>query len=149
MIKLSIQLGVCLLCIAQSISANDLSLPMDATLKRYVFVSLSMPSASLKTLLIDSKQWGASVVLRGLKNNSVKETLSALQGFIQETGMGFIVNPELFDKYQIAHVPSFVLVTNTKFDKVSGNIRLDTAFDIVQRHGELQTLAQKSNKGLV
>ena len=43
-----------------------------------IFVSFSMPAASLKRIVAQGRQVGASLVLNGFKNNSMKETIQAL-----------------------------------------------------------------------
>lgn len=57
--------------------ARDLGVPaaVDQGLSVYVFVSFSMPDASLKALIRQGELAGVPIVLRGLVNNSVEDTL--------------------------------------------------------------------------
>lgn len=96
--------------------------------KIYVFVSFSMPTQSLNALLKEAPHHNAVLVLRGLKNNSFKETAHILQEFYanqKEDIAGFEINPELFEKYNITHVPVFFNTSNHK--RLSGNVTLSYA----------------------
>jgi type-F conjugative transfer system pilin assembly protein TrbC len=104
----------------------------------YVFVSLSMPILSLKPLLEQSLELGAQVVLRGFVNDSHKATTYALQDLINISKYGFIVDPELFIKYEIKQVPTFVVVgSDDRYDKLSGNISWNEAINIMKRLGDV------------
>ena len=93
-----------------------------------VFVSLSMPLESLKGLLKDAEKEGAVLVIRGLHNNSFKETAA----FLQEQGLtssgGMEINPDLFATYGITKVPVFVRMKDGKEEnRLSGNVSLGFA----------------------
>lgn len=75
-----------------------------------VFVSFSMPEASLRRIALESKKTGAVMVLRGFKNDSLKETIAASE-VASGLGAKMMVHPELFTQYQIQDVPTFVLAT--------------------------------------
>lgn len=72
-----------------------------------IFVSLSMPAGSIEKLGTDAKRIGATLVLRGLVGNSLKQTTHALQRYAQ-TGAEIVIHPEAFKKYKVKVVPSFV-----------------------------------------
>ncbi|MBP9752203.1 MAG: type-F conjugative transfer system pilin assembly protein TrbC [Proteobacteria bacterium] len=104
--------------------------------KIYVFVSFSMPKASLINLLKEAPKHNATLVLRGLKNNSFKETAKVIQDFYDQEkgeGVGFEINPELFEKHKIASVPVFLNLTNN--NKLSGNVTLDFAVKKIKEEG--------------
>lgn len=108
----------------------------------YVFVSLSMPKPALIALNQEAVHLGATLVLRGLKDNSYQKTALYLQEVIEKTGQGFIVHPELFKRYDIHQVPSVVLTTHlikdeSVFDVVSGHIPIKTALLKIAEKGEL------------
>jgi type-F conjugative transfer system pilin assembly protein TrbC len=88
-----------------------------------VFVSLSIPKQSLKALYQEARKKNVPLILRGLKNNSFKETALLLRNLEIELQ----INPELFRKYQVTRVPSFVLVKEQQFHTLSGNISLGYA----------------------
>ncbi len=112
----------------------------EATL--YVFVSLSMPKLALISLSLDAARLGATLVLKGLKDNSYKATAQYLQEMIHKTGNGFLIHPELFKAYAIDKVPTFVLSKTPlnhepHFDKVSGHISLNAALEKIAQAGDL------------
>lgn len=113
----------------------------------YVFVSLSMPKPALIALNKEAAQLGATLVLKGLKDNSYQKTASYLQEIIQKTNQGFVIHPELFKRYGILQVPSVVLTTDTIdaepiFDVVSGHIPIKTALLEIAQKGELKDEAE-------
>jgi conjugal transfer pilus assembly protein TrbC len=95
--------------------------------KILVFVSFSMPKASLKALAYEAAKHNAVLVMQGLKDDSFKTTQLAFQELVGE-GQGVEVNPELFKAYQIKHVPVFVLVKgDQELGRLSGNVSLNFA----------------------
>lgn len=105
--------------------------------KYYVFISSSMPKQSLIQILEQSKKINAEVVLRGFINDSYKITTQSFKDLINMTQYGVIVDPELFTKYQITKVPTFVIAKGDKYDKLAGNISWQEAIDIITRKGEV------------
>jgi type-F conjugative transfer system pilin assembly protein TrbC len=111
--------------------------------KLLVFVSFSMPKASLKALAMEAVKHNAVLVMQGLKDDSFKVTQQAFldltddgQTFdshkaevaTQNGLQGFEVNPELFKTYKITKVPVFVLVKDTReISRLSGNVTLKFA----------------------
>jgi type-F conjugative transfer system pilin assembly protein TrbC len=89
-----------------------------------VFVSFSMPEASLKALFDAAAQHKAVLVMRGLYEDSFVKTAEKLQNM----GVVADINPELFDTYGIEHVPVFVRLQHGKeVARLSGNVSLDFA----------------------
>ena len=90
--------------------------------KILVFVSFSMPEESLKQLCESLKDHPeVTLVLRGLMEDSLEKTARAIQG-IQGV---FEINPELFERYAVQVVPTFVLLQKEiPIVRVSGNITL-------------------------
>lgn len=110
----------------------------------FVFVSLSMPKASLEQLMLGAKKSGATLVLRGLKNNSYRETLSELQPFVEKSQGGLVINPKLFDEYQIQRVPTFVYQFGDMADSISGDVSLSYVVNKIVDRGEAdKALIQK------
>lgn len=111
-----------------------------------VFASFTMPAASLKRLVSQARQVGAAVVLRGFRNNSLKETAQAIEA-LGELGGNVLVNPNAFTKYQVKAVPTLVLASTATIDQVdaqgcalpdhyvavSGDVTLDYALDEIAR----------------
>ena len=108
--------------------------------KILVFVSFSMPKASLRALAQEVAKHNAVLVMRGLKGDSFKTTQKAFLEIVSEGKnldpknmanqdmQGFEVNPELFKTYKITKVPVFVLIKKTsEISRLSGNVSLDFA----------------------
>jgi len=127
-----------------------------STLK--VFVSSSMSTELLKTYVKEAKRYGAVLVFNGLPGNSwvkLNKTVTEIVG--NEEGVGIQIDPEEFDRFNIKTVPAFVLlkeddrVTYTSkeaeedkviYDKVTGNIGIETALRLFAEKGELGLEAQ-------
>lgn len=98
--------------------------------KILVFVSFSMPKASLNALAKEAEKFGAVLIMRGLKDDSFIKTQIAFQALGEEEKSGIEINPELFDTYQIKQVPVFVRVKSTpagdlqEISRISGNMSL-------------------------
>jgi conjugal transfer pilus assembly protein TrbC len=90
-----------------------------------VFVSFSMPEASLKHLCETLKDHPeVTLVLRGLIEDSMEKTARK----IDEIKGVFEINPELFEQYDVQTVPTFVLVKKDKpVAMLKGNITLTYA----------------------
>ncbi len=128
---------------------DTLSLPLknQASTALYLFVSLSMPKPALIALNKEAIELGATLILRGLKDNSYQKTALYLQDMIEKTGQGFLIHPELFKRYEIHQVPAVVLTKDTLgsepiFDVVSGHIPLKTALLEIAHQGELKNEAK-------
>ena len=93
-----------------------------------VFVSLSLPKASLIALAKDAQKYNAKLILRGVQNNSFKEMLKAIQSLGEELESAMEINPELFKEYDIKAVPTFVLVNaGREINRLRGNVSLSFA----------------------
>ena len=85
-----------------------------------IFVSLSMPQASLRLLTGQAERAQATLVLRGLKNDSMKQTLETVQALIGERKVNWQIDPEAFVRYGVRHAPTFVLLTDSAANAGSG-----------------------------
>jgi conjugal transfer pilus assembly protein TrbC len=115
-----------------------------------IFVSFSMPKQSLIAYLRDGKKLGATIVIRGLVNNSFKKTFEQVTDLVKDSGGdGFEMNPLWFKKFGINTVPSVVVLSeNSKcftqqncnkendFDVIVGDINLASAIKIVKDKGQ-------------
>ncbi len=103
-----------------------------------VFVSFSMNEGALKDLHRQMSRLGGRLVLRGLVNNSFKET----QQKIMALGIEADIDPTLFETYGIKRVPTYVLTKKTgdkTFYQVGGHISPQTAIDIFKQKGTLSS----------
>lgn len=74
-----------------------------------VFVSLSMPKDALIRVGKDTNRAGGKILFRGFHNNKLSEMYKAIK-FLNEAGITDIaVDPESFKRYNIKHVPTYVI----------------------------------------
>lgn len=109
-----------------------------------VFVSTSMPMASLVKLGKQSSKAGAVMVLRGIPGGvgrgSWTKAMAALKPIV-DTGASIQIHPDLFKLYEVRQVPTFILakaeqsecvLDSTRcqsFLKASGDVSLDYVLD--------------------
>lgn len=73
-----------------------------------VFVSFSMPEASLKRVAAEAGKADAVLVFRGPKDGSLKKTLQAFEP-LARLGARAIIHPEAFTRHDVKSVPVYVL----------------------------------------
>ncbi len=70
-----------------------------------------MPHSSLESYLRDAKKVNASVVIRGLIDNSFQKTSLHIANLIKTSGgQGMELNPLLFKKFGIQTVPAVIAI---------------------------------------
>lgn len=116
-----------------------------------IFVTLAMPRQTLSMLAEQAQRAGAVLVLRGLRDHSLRKTLAVLQEIVGNRQAGWLIDPEAFTRFGITSAPSFVLVTEeagesakgcrspqcsaeAPFYKLSGDVSLDYALDSMVKH---------------
>ncbi len=104
-----------------------------------VFVSLGMPSNSLKQLAIEAEKTKTRLVIRGLLDNNFKTTMTRLQ----ELKIPVEIDPTLFELFEVERVPTFIRCKMTPegavkagHDRISGNIFISDAIEKFDRFGE-------------
>ena len=105
-----------------------------------IFISFSMPKQSIKDWLFEADKIGANVVMRGLINNSFKDTIGAIYDLIKYNQVqGIAIDPTLFKKFHINKVPAVVVVDSfDNYDVVYGDVTLDYALRAIAHHGEVE-----------
>ena len=97
----------------------------------FIFVSLSMGDAALKSLYQEAQDYGAVLVLRGLEDNSFKKTAETLQ----RLAIHVQIDPELFERYQVQRVPTFVYLRRQKVHILAGHTSLHYALSRFKAEG--------------
>lgn len=125
--------------------------PQEARDPRYpqllVFVSFSMPMPTLKALARDVNRVGGKLVLRGLVKGNFPETLIKLQELQEE----ILIDPTLFEAYQVERVPTFVLREKTTesaeekmtYDVLRGNVSLGFTLEQFAETGDVKGHAKQ------
>lgn len=120
-----------------------------------IFVSSSMGKSLLKTYLMQAKAYKATLIFNGLPGGSwrkLSELVYEITGG-EEEGIAMQIDDLAFAEYDITSVPAIVLQkevsvfeqdgsdTTPVFDKVTGNIGVKRALELMVEKGELSTLA--------
>lgn len=116
-----------------------------------VFVSLSMPEASLKRIGEQARRAGAVVAFRGpkfgLKKGTWNASMEALKPVV-DTGADVQIHPELFTRYNVSVVPTVVVAASPQAGcqedacaaasaAVVGDVSLDYALDQLSERKDL------------
>lgn len=118
--------------------------PVEEDYPLLVFISFSMPEASLLSFAKELETYGGVFVIRGLPNNSFAEFFNKLN-HLKEIGMDapILVDPDSFKKYEVTEVPTIVLKGDEAFDKMTGNVPASYALETFSEKGEEQYLAKE------
>ena len=113
--------------------ANNLEEQIDPGI--YVFVSFSMNDVALKDYFYEANKHKATLVLRGLIGDKFsKNRFVATKEKLESLAINAEVNPVLYKKLNIKHVPVIVKVDKSgAISKVSGHITLTKALEIIGR----------------
>lgn len=79
-----------------------------------VFVSLSMPKASLERIAAEAGRLGLPLYFRGVSKGlgaNYNASIGAMN-FVRRAGANLQIHPELFKQYDIKRVPAFVVAQN-------------------------------------
>lgn len=114
----------------------------------FIFVSLTMPRATLQGLVDQAARAKATIVIRGFANGSLRDTVAQVQGLIGNRQVAIQIDPQAFDRFAVVKVPSFVLVRDgtrpvtcasgscapaDSFLRSTGDVSLDYALEHMQR----------------
>ena len=113
--------------------------PLSSSSETLVFVSLGLPEAVLKQLALEAAQNKSRLVIRGLVNNSFKET----QARLETLNISVEIDPTLFDLFEVKRVPTFVRCKKSSqgeilkegHDRLEGNVPLSYALEKFQKAG--------------
>jgi type-F conjugative transfer system pilin assembly protein TrbC len=114
----------------------------DTSSTLYIFVSFSLGEKALLNLVQEAKPYGATLILRGFKDTSLRKTVAALHKIILATGQGVMIDPELFSTFKVTTVPTFVLATSTMHDRLQGHVSPQHVLETFSREGDLKAEAQ-------
>ena len=123
------------------------SVPTDRGPELMVFVSFSMPKASLERIAAESERTGAVLVLRGLKGDSLTRMGEEIAQLIGKRNVTAIIHPPAFTQFKVTQVPSLVLANASQatrigtdgcaapssYVKVDGDVSQGYALDLIER----------------
>lgn len=128
----------------QSLTANR-----DTEQGLLYFASFSMPRKSLDRVVDQAAKVGASIVIRGtIKPGDIKGTAEAISKVLNKRNVAFLIDPVLFQKFNIKHVPTLVVLPGKKMPycadngcaaptpphwAISGDVSIDYALEAIAR----------------
>jgi conjugal transfer pilus assembly protein TrbC len=74
-----------------------------------IFITLDMPRASLQRLVDQAERSGSTLVLRGLKAQSMRQTIAAVSELIETRRVSWVIDPNAFTRFSVKAAPTFVL----------------------------------------
>ena len=114
-----------------------------------LFVSLSMPAASLDRAIDQAAQAGAALVGRGLiKPGDLNGTAEQMGKLLKNRNVSFLIDPTLFQKFDIRQIPALVLLPGKTLPRcensacntptpphwaIGGDVSLDYALEAIGR----------------
>lgn len=119
--------------------------------KMLIFISSSLPKKTITNLMTQASSLGAVFVVRGLINGSYVNTHKYFYGLKGDNTVGIMINPSLFQAFNVTQVPTFALYKSSQnlmqtacnvapeYVKVSGDVTLRYA---------LERLSQSTNSDL-
>jgi conjugal transfer pilus assembly protein TrbC len=126
-----------------------------------VFVSLSMPQASLRRLIEQAELTRAVLVLRGLKDGSMVKTAVLVRELLGNRKTSFQIDPQGFDRFAVEQVPTFILLKDgtqlqrcadtsclppATYASVAGDVTIDYALEWI---GERSTMFNREAQQLL
>jgi conjugal transfer pilus assembly protein TrbC len=114
----------------------------------FVFVTLGMPEQTLRFLIDQAARTRAVMVLRGLKNASIRQTATHVQQLIGQKQVEWLIDPQAFDRFGVNQAPTFVLVkalapindcasgsciAPNAFAAIAGDVSIDYALEAIER----------------
>ena len=100
-------------------------------------------------MLTEARRYDIPATLRGMVNNDMKTTATAVMALVQDgSASGVAIDPTRFREYGITSVPSLVVYCEAGHDVIRGNLHLKQALEKVVGKGECRDEAQQLlNKG--
>src|SRR6516162_4759749 len=144
-----------LMLLVFSFSINALGNTQKSYSPILIFVSFSMSDASLKAWMRQAEIIQAPVIIRGLINNSFKDTIKKMATLTRDNQGGVEIDPTLFRRFKIKYVPAVVVWKKVNgsslqslvdtYDVIYGNVMLSYALQkIADQHDDVSDIAQKA-----
>ena len=94
-----------------------------------LFVSFSMPDQAIQDCMYTAKTIQASILIRGLVDNSFKKTALKLTQLITDKDKmtGVALDPTSFKQYGVNKVPAVVVYKDDQFDVLYGAVSVEFA----------------------
>ncbi|EDV0839727.1 type-F conjugative transfer system pilin assembly protein TrbC [Salmonella enterica subsp. enterica serovar Havana] len=127
-----------------NIAAQTTTMGDKDTFPAIYFVSLGIPREGLLPMLKDARRFNIPPTLRGLLNNDMRQTASAMFELSKEDkDAGVQIDPTLYSQYHITVVPALVVTCPGHYDVIRGSLPLQTALEKVAEQGDCASTAKK------
>lgn len=113
-----------------------------------IFVSSSMPPSAIRNYSKQAKSFGAVLMLKGFVNDKESSTRNFVSA-MNEGGAQWMIHPSAFTQFKVETVPTIVLAdsmkasvldngcaTDSSYTKLTGDLSLDSALDLISRRAE-------------
>ncbi|WP_370968040.1 type-F conjugative transfer system pilin assembly protein TrbC [Enterobacter wuhouensis] len=108
------------------------------------FVSLGLPREGLLPMLKEANRYGVPATLRGLVNNDLRQTASAMFELAKEDkNIGVQIDPTLYTEYHITTIPALVVTCPGRFDVIRGSLPLKQSLEKVAEKGDCAATAKQ------
>lgn len=121
-----------------------------------ILLSLSMPKTSMQKWLSEAANTNTNAYLRGFKNNSMKETLTAILALdLGDKTSGLQIDPRIFKENMITQVPAvivridsenYIFVGDTGLEYALSSIANQVQGESVGLYAMIDKLRQKDAK---
>ncbi|HCR0213320.1 TPA: type-F conjugative transfer system pilin assembly protein TrbC [Enterobacter hormaechei] len=126
-----------------NIAAQTTTMGEKDTFPAIYFVSLGIPREGLLPMLKDARRFNIPPTLRGLLNNDMRQTASAMFELSKEDkDAGVQIDPTLFTQYNISLVPALVVTCPGHHDVIRGSLPLQQALEKVAESGDCAATAR-------
>ena len=126
-----------------NIAAQTTTMGEKDTFPAIYFVSLGIPREGLLPMLKDARRFNIPPTLRGLLNNDMRQTASAMFELSKEDkDAGVQIDPTLFTQYNIRLVPAQVVTCPGHHDVIRGSLPLQQALEKVAESGDCAATAR-------
>ena len=106
---------------------------------RMVLISFSMPDGLLQSTLQDCARLKIPAVLNGLYQDSMPATMNKIGEYASILPeLSIQIDPTLFERYQVNHVPAVIWERNGCADIAYGNLAIDLMLEKIAEHGSCQ-----------
>jgi conjugal transfer pilus assembly protein TrbC len=107
------------------------------------FLSFSIPPEGIKALIDDAARLQIPATLRGLINNDLKHTVTAMYDLVKDEKRGGIqIDPTAYKTWGITAVPALVVTCNGRWDRIAGNLSLVAMLNKVAEDGDCADVAK-------
>lgn len=99
-----------------------------------LFVSLTMPEATLHRMIDQSVRYKVPLVIQGLTDGSMKKTVAKITQLLAKREGDLQVDPRLFDRFNINRVPALVLINpEGQWVTAYGDVSIEFALQTIER----------------